>query len=335
MVDCRDVPSPLGRADVNPLVRQVAARGGNQQVRGVALCLASALSFSLLPFLANAAYGAGVGLTELLLIRFVVAAVALWVIVAVRRPSLPHRRIVGIGLALGGVGYAAQSALYFAALPYNGPSLTTLLLYTFPVIVFVVLLARGKERATPGRLLALVLALAGVAVVLSGTSSGELHPVGIALGIGTAVAYATYILVGESVDETLDRILLSALVCTGAAATYTVVNVVSGGPALDFRPAGWWWAGALGLVATAFALTAFFAGMRLVGAASASIISCVEPVATVLIGISLFGDRLGGLQLLGALAVVAAVVLLQRRPRARDSQIGGQGRAGQSPDGSG
>lgn len=291
-----------------------AARTGSRRARGVVLCILSALSFAMLPFLANAAYGTGVGLTELLLIRFVVAAAALWLIVAVRRPSLPHRRLVVIGLAIGAVCYAVQSALYFAALPYNGPSLTTLLLYTFPVLVFIVLLARGKEKATPGRLLALFLALAGVAVVLSGTGSGALHPVGVALGLGTALAYATYILVGDSVDETLDRTLLSALVCTGAAMTYAVVNVVSGGPTLGFRPPGWWWAGALGLVSTALALTAFFAGMRLVGPASASIISCVEPVATVLMGVSLFSDRLGGLQLLGAFGVVTAVILLQWRP---------------------
>lgn len=314
---------------------KVAAQERNRQAKGVAMCLASALSFSTLPFLANAAYEAGVGLTELLLIRFVVAAIALWVIVAVRRRSRPSRRNVLIGLALGGVGYAAQSALYFAALPYNGPSLNTLLLYTFPVIVFVLLLARGSQTATPGRLLALVLALAGVAVVLTGTGSGALSPLGVALGLGTAVAYAIYILVGDSVDQTLDRMVLSALVCTGAAVTYTVLNLATSGPTLNFRPAGWWWAATLGLVATAFALTAFFSGMAMIGPASASIISCVEPVATVAIGVALFNDRLGALQLLGGLAVVAAVVLLQRRPQARQDQIGGQGSAGHCPEGSG
>lgn len=312
MIDCRDVP--IRRVHpVEPISVPVAAPSTSRQAQGVALCLASALSFSLLPFLANAAYDAGVGLSELLLIRFVVAAAALWLIVAIRRPRLPHRRLLVIGLVLGGVGYATQSALYFAALPYNGPSLTTLLLYTFPVIVFTVLLVQGRERATPGRLLALALALAGVAVVLSGTGSAALHPLGVALGLGTALAYATYILVGEAVDAHLDRVLLSAFVCTGAAVTYLLVNVVSGGPDLDFQPAGWLWAGTLGLLATAFALTAFFAGMQRIGSASASIISCVEPVATVLIGVSLFSDQLAGVQLLGAVAVVSAVILLQRK----------------------
>lgn len=242
-----------------------------------------------------------------------VAAAALWLVVALRRPARPRRVLVILGLALGGVCYAIQSALYFAALPYNGPSLTTLLLYTFPVVVFVVSLARGHERITRLRLAALALALGGVAAVLLGTGSGTLHPVGVALGLATALAYSAYILIGESVDQAVDRILLGALICTGASVTYAVVNVGTGGPTFDFRPEGWFWAGALGLVATAFALTTFFAGMRLVGAATASIVSCAEPVATVLIGVSLFGDRLGAVQLVGALAVVTAVVLLQRR----------------------
>lgn len=314
---------------------RVAAQRRSRQTYGIAFCLASALSFSTLPFLANGAYRAGMGLTELLLARFLVAGAALWLIVALRGSCRPPARLVAIGLALGAMGYATQSALYFAALPYNGPSLNTLLLYTFPVVVFVVVLAQGKERATRTRLMALALALAGVAVVLLGAGSGTLNPVGIALGLGSALAYATYILIGDSVDAALDRITLSALVCTGAAGTYTLLSIASGGPSLDFRPAGWWWAGALGLVATAFALATFFAGMRLVGAGSASIISCVEPVATVLIGVSLFSERLGPLQLLGALSVVTAVVLLQWRSPARTGQIGGQGSAGHSPEGSG
>ncbi|CAN5228016.1 EamA family transporter [soil metagenome] len=284
---------------------------------GIALCVASALCFAVLPFLGGAASDAGVDLPELLLIRFLVAGVALWTTVAVRRPRFPSSRVVLAGLALGGIGYAAQSALYFAALPYNGPSLNTLLLYTFPVLVFGVAVLRGRERATRFRLLALALALTGVVAVLAGDRSGSLQPIGVAIGLATAAVYATYILLGDAIDAALDRVLLGALVCTGASVTYLLVNGVTGGPDLAFEPAGWWWAGALGLVSTAMALTLFFAGMRLVGAATASIVSCLEPVATVLIGVSLFGDRLGPVQLLGAAAVLTAVVLLQLRPRRR------------------
>ncbi len=335
MIDSADGWRRSLRDTVSTPSEDRAAQISGGQARGIVLCILSALSFAVLPFLANAAYGEGVGLTELLLIRFLLAAIVLWLIVAVRRPARLRTRHVALGLALGGGCYALQSALYFAALPYNGPSLTTLLLYTFPAVVFVISLSRNRETAGPAQLLVLVLALGGVTAVLLGAGSGTLRPLGVALGLAAALAYATYILIGDTIDSTVDRTLLGALVCTGALVTYAVVTIASGGPNLGFEHAGWLWAGSLGLISTAFALTAFFAGMRLVGASRASIVSCVEPVATVLIGVSLFGDRLGAVQLLGAVGVVAAVVLLQWRSPARNPQIGGQGSAGHSPEGSG
>ncbi|MGI8694591.1 MAG: EamA family transporter [Geodermatophilaceae bacterium] len=290
-----------------------------RQARGIFLCVVSALSFAVLPFVANAAYDAGVNLPELLLLRFVIAAAVLWILVGYRNRGRRRigagRRTTAGGLAMGAIGYATQSALYFAALNYIQPSLDTLLLYTFPVLVFSVSVVRGREPATTIRLGALALALAGVAAVLLGSDAGSLDPLGVALGLASAAAYATYILVGDAIDPGLDRLTLSALVCTGAAATYAVVTVAGGGPDFGFDSVGWLWAAVLALVSTVVAVGTFFAGMRLVGAATASIVSCVEPVATVLIGVSLFGDRLGPVQAVGALVVVTAVVLLQWRPR--------------------
>ncbi len=181
--------------------------------------------------------------------------------------------------------------------------------------MFTVSVLRGRERASALRLGALTLALAGVAAVLLGSDAGSLDPLGVALGLGSAVAYATYILVGDALDPALDRLTLTALVCTGASVTYAIVTLTSGGPDFGFDSAGWLWAAVLALVSTVVAVGTFFAGMRLIGASTASIVSCVEPVAAVLIGVGLYGDVLGPVQLLGAAAVVTAVVLLQVRVR--------------------
>ncbi|MBA2415872.1 MAG: EamA family transporter [Geodermatophilaceae bacterium] len=315
MIDCADAPRRLIRIDVSEAAQPSASRSGSRQARGVVLCVVSALSFAVLPFVANAAYDAGVGLTELLLLRFVIAATVLWLLVLRRPRPKPRRRVAAAGFAMGSIGYATQSALYFAALNYIQPSLDTLLLYTFPVIVFTVSVLRGRERASALRLGALTLALAGVAAVLLGSDAGSLDPLGVALGLGSAVAYATYILVGDALDPALDRLTLTALVCTGASVTYAIVALTSGGPDFGFDSAGWLWAAVLALVSTVVAVGTFFAGMRLIGASTASIVSCVEPVAAVLIGVGLYGDVLGPVQLLGAAAVVTAVVLLQVRVR--------------------
>ncbi len=67
------------------------------------------------------------------------------------------------------------------------------------------------------------------------------------------------------------------------------------------------------VVGSAFALTAFLSGIRLVGPGTASLLVTVEvPVGLTLAGLFL-GDRLATPQLAGAAVVVAAIVLLQVR----------------------
>ena len=48
----------------------------------------------------------------------------------------------------------------------------------------------------------------------------------------------------------------------------------------------------LGLVATAIAIQTFYAGVKRVGGARASLISTVEPVYTVVLAVILFGEHL-------------------------------------------
>jgi drug/metabolite transporter (DMT)-like permease len=111
--------------------------------------------------------------------------------------------------------------------------------------------------------------------------------------------------------------LLSALVCTGAAVTLTAGSALLG----DLRPgevsaAGWGWLAGIAMVSTVAAVSLFFAGLKRVGPTTASILSTVEPVVTVLLAFLVFGELLGGLQLLGGGLVIAAVIVLAGfRPR--------------------
>jgi len=67
----------------------------------------------------------------------------------------------------------------------------------------------------------------------------------------------------------------------------------------------------LGLVATAIAIQTFYAGVRRIGAARASIISTVEPVWTIAMAVILFGESLTPIQVLGGLVVLGAVILAE------------------------
>src|SRR3954447_5015099 len=157
--------------------------------RGIALCVLSAVGFGAMAIFAKEAYAAGVTVVTLLSIRFLLAATLFWAVVITRGARLPERRVVVGGLLLGAIGYAAQGGLYFGALTRIDASLTSLLTYIYPVLVFLGALALGRERVTGRRIGALGLATAGTLLVLAGGSVGAVDALGVAMAIGCAVVY--------------------------------------------------------------------------------------------------------------------------------------------------
>src|SRR5215216_1117712 len=113
------------------------------------------------------AYDAGVEVGDLLLVRFALAAALLLAVAGATGAlrGLPRRTMLA-GVAMGAIGYAAQSGLYFGALERMDASLLALILYVYPCTVLLAAVALGRERATPRRAVALVVALAGIALVL-------------------------------------------------------------------------------------------------------------------------------------------------------------------------
>jgi drug/metabolite transporter (DMT)-like permease len=305
------------------VVTSATSRTDHQHYRrGVALCLLSAVAFGLMAIFAKEAYRGGVSVLTLLAVRFALAAVAFWAIVAARRSAgaisvAPARRIMFAGLALGAVGYAAQSGAFFGALTRIDASLTSLLLYTYPALVFGAAVALRRESPDRRRLVALGLATSGAALVLAGGGAGALDALGVALALGAAVLYSGYILVADRLLGRIDAFLLSALMATGAAVTLTLAGLVSGSLHLRFEAAGWAWIAALGLVSTVIAVSAFLTGLPRVGPATAAITSTIEPVVTVSMAMLLFDERLGFVQVAGGALVLAAVVLLAAKVRRR------------------
>ena len=167
----------------------------------------------------------------------------------------------------------------------------------------------GRERANRRTAAALVLASAGLFLVLAGAGAGALDPVGALLGVATAVIYSSYVLTSAGVAERVGPLLLSALVCTGAATTLTVAGVAGDMRLGSVSAAGFGWIAGIAVVSTVGALSLFFAGLKRVGPTSASILATAEPLTTVLLAFLAFGEALGPLQLAGGALVVGGVLV--------------------------
>jgi drug/metabolite transporter (DMT)-like permease len=265
---------------------------------------------------AKLAYERGANTATLLTLRFALAAVVLWAIVALRgevRRRLDRRTVLA-GAGLGFCGYSLQAGGYFAALEHMDASVTALLLYTYPALVYIGAVLLKREGTSWVKVAALVLAAVGLALVLIGGGAGDLDRTGVLLAFGASLAYATYILVADTIVGASDPFALTAMVATGAFAAVGLFAVSTG----QFDPGsfeGGAWLSLLGLtlISTVLAITTFFLGLDIVGPSTASIVSTVEPAWTVALAAIIFGESLGPVQLLGGAVVLSAVVVLQLR----------------------
>lgn len=301
---------------------------------GPALCLLSAACFGAMAIFGKLAYAAGVSPGALLVVRFALSAVLLGMLLLLRPglrrdPVIPDRTaatrstpaVLVTALGLGVVGYAAQAGLYFSALELMDASLLSLVFYTYPLLVTLAAVLLGRDRLTPGRCAALVVASCGTLLVLLGTGEVTFHPLGAALAFGAAATYTVYILVADTVVHRLPPVTLAALVMTGAALTMAVRALATDGTDLGFGWQGWFWLACIAVVSTVLAMLTFFAGLRRTGPSTAAILSTFEPVVTTALAALTLGEILSPVQWAGGLLVLSSVAVLQLR-RKRPGQHG-------------
>lgn len=209
-----------------------------------------------------------------------------------------------------GLGQGAFNLCFLAAMNDAGVAVGTLVaIGATPVITG--LLARHVTRLW---LVATSVAVAGLALLVLGqhgtATAGS--PLGVLLALGAAASYATYILAGNAAQvrglETQSFL----------AASFSVAALVTL-PWLLLGELGWVWSsggalllGFLVLVPTMLAYSLFNRGLRGVRSSTASTLALVEPVVAATLALTVLGERLTPLGLLGGVLVLLGLLLIVR-----------------------
>jgi drug/metabolite transporter (DMT)-like permease len=288
-----------------------SSQTGDGRALGAALSALSAALFGLLGFLATTGRAHGFSAQALLVFRFGVAALALGIIARSKglRLSVPLPVLCELAL-VGVVGYGATSLAVFLAYERISTSLTMTLHFFYPVTIAVGAVLLGRERFSARKAGAIVLAITGTAVILS-PSGDRLDFAGIALALASAFSYAIYAVgIGSRRLASLDRFVLVFWICLFAAVAH-IINAAAMGK-LIVRPdaIGILAAIAMALLSTVFAIVAFAEGVRRIGPTATAILSTLEPVVTVLIGVAVLGEHFSASFAVGAVLILASAIVV-------------------------
>lgn len=290
---------------------------------GVLLIAVSAASFGTLAIFGRYAYADGMDTFTLLFLRFAISALLMGTLLFIRRETIPRGRTLWQLAGMGALGYVGQSFSYLTAIQFASVGLVALLLYLYPAFVAILSTIFLKEKFTRIKIIALALATLGAA--LTANPEGG-HWQGILLAISAAAIYSIYIIVGTGVMKRVSAVQSSTIIFASAGLVYGAATAVSGAH-FPQTASGWGAVGGVVIVATVIPVVAFLAGLKRIGPTSASMLSTLEPVVTILLAAWLFGETLGLAALIGGGLILAAVILLTRGELSRPETISVEPRA--------
>ncbi|MCQ2557750.1 MAG: DMT family transporter [Oscillospiraceae bacterium] len=202
---------------------------------------------------------------------------------------------------------------YFQAMTLMSLSAAAILLYTAPCFVILLSGLLFKEKITPVKITAMLLAFAGCCLV-SGIvgDSFSISLVGVLYGLGSGLGYALYSIFGKfamargyrSNTINLYACLLAALgACCICGPMHPLQLMVQ-------TPANLFWCLATGVITAYLPYMLYTHGLSGTEAGKASVMASVEPVVATIVGMIAFHETLSFSAVLGIVLVLGGICLI-------------------------
>ena len=225
-----------------------------------------------------------------------------------KKISLPDIRKNGWILAVSGAAIGINWILLFEAYRHTTVAIATICYYLAPAFVTLGSPLVG-EKLTAKKLGCIAIAMVGmvfVSGVFQGSQSGSL--IGILLGVGAAVFYASVILLNKKLfpigayDKTLCQLGAASII----VAPYILL---SGGISFaEMSALGWIMLVVVGIVHTGIAYALYFGGIRDVNAQTAAILSYLDPVLSIILSALILRERLDIFSVIGAVLILGGAL---------------------------
>jgi drug/metabolite transporter (DMT)-like permease len=231
-----------------------------------------------------------------------------------------------------GFAFCADLFVWHRSIAYAGAGMATILGNTQVFATSVLSIFIFKEKLTLRFVVAAITAMAGV-VLLVGIGGevafSEQYIWGIAFGLATGLAYASYIIClkqGSSHGEVFDVAAFMTWASFFAAIFLGIASLFESEP---FLPPDWYTLGvvvALGVVAQALGWLINLRALRWVHASSAGLVLLLQPILATVWGFLFFSEKLLALQLLGAVITLASIYVgsLKKKPTQEAVLVGGR-----------
>ncbi|MBP1744805.1 MAG: protein of unknown function transrane [Firmicutes bacterium] len=287
--------------------------------KGYIYAVAAAVLFGSSGMFVKMAQDTGLDSISLLTVQYMLAVVIMFGYALMRNRkvlAVGRRNLFDLGL-MGVIGSTGMTLCYYTAFEYLPVAVVTMLLYTYPVIVFVYTFIFEKGSMNVQKTAAIAMAFVGGILALNLAGGNYSYPaVGIILGLMSAVFYAFINIFSEKKLESVDSLAINAYttlfslvaLCIYRFPTYIFRGEVNRGSIIYIV--------LLAIFCEVLPLTMLYAAIKHIGALKVSVISNIEIPTAIVLAYLFLSEKITLSQLAGSVLIVCAVILIRKSDRA-------------------
>lgn len=281
----------------------------NQMVKGYTFAILSAVIYGCMPLMAKYVYADGVNPATLVFLRNFFSLIPLGVLayrqnktLKIQPSALPQISIISL------LGCSITPILLFTSYKFIPSGTATVFHFTYPAMVVIAGLLFLKNRAKVTNIIAVFLCVVGVCMFY--TPGAPLNFTGSALALLSGVTFAANVVMLSRFDKKkASGFLFTFYVVVVSSIAMLVYCLVTNSLVLPSSLTGWGLCLLFSLLVTTGAVVLFQESAFLIGGERVSILSTLEPITSVVVGVVVFNEEVGLRVLLGVLLVLSASLL--------------------------
>ena len=206
---------------------------------------------------------------------------------------------------------AASNYFYYLAIQRTNVATAIIVQYTAPIWVLLYTVARGLQKLTLQQVAAVGLAVTGIALVIGVFGGGglRLDAIGLFAALLAAFSFAFYNIGGHDILARRDRWIVLLYTTCSASLFWLLVNPPWKLIAAHYSAAQWLFLLLFSLLSVLAPFAFYFAGLQHLEPTRAIVVSCLEPVFSIVIAAIALGELMRPLQVVGIVFVLAAITV--------------------------
>jgi drug/metabolite transporter (DMT)-like permease len=284
--------------------------------KGNVYSIISAVLFGSAGLIVKLAYVEGVNPIGLLTLQYIIAVTLMFLALAIRnkqelkisKKELYHLFILGV------VGNSFMTVFYYTAYHYLPMAMVTILLYTYPIMVYLYSLFFRKGEISSTKTLALITAFIGCILALGILAEGLKYSLkGIMVGVLSAVFYAFMNIYSENKLGNVRPLTINAYSTFFSLLSLMIYSfptfIFNGQVSLNVLG----YTTILAVFCEIIPLTLMYAAIKHIGSLKVSILGNIETPTAMLLSLFILRENISFTQIIGTVLVFYAVYLLRSK----------------------